>query len=321
LIKIRYKVFHRIIYSMSFKGLDRLWVSELVSQGFLAFYAVERVLASAFTDYQEVLIAETVPFGRCLIIDGKVQSSLFDEHIYHETLVHPALVTADRPVRVLIIGGAEGATAREVLKWKTVEHVMMAELDPKVVELCRKNLPEMSMGAFDDRRLRLVITEGRRFLESLEDGSLDLIVVDVTDPTEDSPSLKLYSQEFYRLAYRKLGDSGVLVTQATSIVHTPYAFRSILETLKTVFPYVTPLAAYIPSFSSLWGFVMGSKAMSCRSLKAEQVNSILLRQISGRLRFYSGETHGALVDLAERYLELSGEKHKIISDEDLITIP
>jgi spermidine synthase len=306
---------------MAIVGVDRLWVSELVSEGFLVLYSVEKVIESIKTNYQNVLIAETTPFGKCLIIDGKVQSSLLDEHIYHESLVHPALVTVGNPLNVLIIGGGEGATAREVLKWKTVESVVMVELDPTVVQLCRKVLPEMSDGVFEDRRFKLVVAEGRGYLESLDDGSLDAVVVDVTDPYEGAPSQRLYSQEFYKLAYRKLGDHGVLVTQATSVVHSPFTFKSILETIRTVFPCVTPLAAYVPSFSSLWGFVVGSKSRACNSLLVEQIDEVLSHHISGPLKFYSGEVHNMLLQLAEIYVRLSNSKYKIVRDEDLVAIP
>jgi spermidine synthase len=306
---------------MATVGVDRLWVSELVSEGFLALYSVEKVIESIKTNYQNVLIVETTPFGKCLIIDGKVQSSLLDEHIYHESLVHPALVTVGNPLNVLIIGGGEGATAREVLKWKTVESVVMVELDPSVVQLCRRVLPEMSDGVFEDRRFKLVVAEGRGYLESLGDGSLDAVVVDVTDPYEGAPSQRLYSQEFYKLVYRKLGDNGVLVTQATSVVHSPFTFKSILETIRTVFPCVTPLAAYVPSFSSLWGFVVGSKSRACDSLLVEQIDEILSHHISGPLKFYSGEVHNMLLQLAEIYVRLSSSKYKIVRDEDLVAIP
>lgn len=306
---------------MATVGVDRLWVSELVSEGFLALYSVENVIESIKTNYQNVLIVETTPFGKCLIIDCKVQSSLLDEHIYHESLVHPALVTVGNPLNVLIIGGGEGATAREVLKWKTVESVVMVELDPSVVQLCRRVLPEMSDGVFEDRRFKLVVAEGRGYLESLGDGSLDAVVVDVTDPYEGAPSQRLYSQEFYKLVYRKLGDNGVLVTQATSVVHSPFTFKSILETIRTVFPCVTPLAAYVPSFSSLWGFVVGSKSRACNSLLVEQIDEILSHHISGPLKFYSGEVHNMLLQLAEIYVRLSSSKYKIVRDEDLVAIP
>ncbi|MDJ0274724.1 MAG: polyamine aminopropyltransferase [Nitrososphaerota archaeon] len=300
---------------------EYLWISENVAEGLREYYAVREVLVRTRTRYQDVSVVDTVPFGRCLVIDGKLQSSLLDEHVYHEVLVHPAMVTHGSPRRVLVIGGGEGATAREVLRWRTVEELTMVEIDEEVVSFCRKHMPELSAGAFDDRRMRLVFAEGRSYLEKAPDGSFDVIVVDATDPTEGAASLPLYSQEFYRMASEKLRDGGVLVTQATSIVHNPFAFRSIMETVRTAFSHVTPLAVFVVSFSSVWGFVVASDSRSPEEVSGEEVDRVLRERVSGGLRFYSGRVHHALIELARRYLELSRPDYRIIRDGEPVLIP
>lgn len=298
-----------------------IWASEIIAEGLLEYYAVKDVVVMAKTKYQNVAIIDTIPYGRCLVIDGKIQSSRLDEHVYHETLVHPAMVTASDARRVLIIGGGEGATAREVERWKTVEEVEMVEIDREVVELCRLHMPELSAGAFDDKRLKLVISEGRQYLASKENGSLDVIIVDATDPTEDASSIPLYAEEFYRIAFSKLREGGVIVTQATSIVHNPYVFRSIFETVSSVFPKTTPLAAFVTSYASLWGFVVGSKKRSCRDLTTSEVEAMLSEMVRGRLRFYSGETHRLIVNLANLYLKNYESGYRIIRDGSPVTVP
>lgn len=300
---------------------EYLWISENVAEGLREYYAVREVLVRARTRYQDVSVVETVPFGRCLVIDGKIQSSLLDEHVYHETLVHPAMVTHGSPRRVLVIGGGEGATAREVLRWRTVEELTMVEIDEEVVGFCRRHMPELSAGAFEDPRMRLVFAEGRSYLEKVPDGSLDAIVVDATDPTEGAASLPLYSQEFYRMASAKLREGGVLVTQATSVVHNPFAFRSIMETVRTAFSRVTPLAVFVVSFSSVWGFVVASNSRSPEEVSDEEVDRLLRERVSGGLRFYSGRVHSALIELARRYLELSRPDYRIIRDGEPVLIP
>ncbi|MEN3047594.1 MAG: fused MFS/spermidine synthase [Candidatus Caldarchaeales archaeon] len=305
---------------MSLEG-HFLWASESLSEGLVELYAVKRVLVRASTKFQDVHVLETVPYGRCLVIDGKIQSALIDEFVYHEGLVHPAMVTAPEPRRVLVIGGGEGATAREVLRWRTVEEVEMVDIDGEVVELSRRHMPELSGGAFEDPRLRLVIAEGRGYLSSAADGSYDVIVVDATDPTEGAASLPLYSVEFYRTAFEKLSGDGVLVTQATSIAHNPFAFRSVLETVKSVFPSVTPLAAYVLSFASLWGFVVGSKSRDCGSMSSEEVDAVLRERVKGPLRFYSGETHRAMVHLARVYSAIHDRGYRVIRDGSPVLIP
>ncbi len=300
---------------------EYLWLSENVAEGLREYYAVREVLVRARTKYQDVSVVETVPFGRCLVIDGKLQSSLLDEHVYHEVLVHPAMVTHGSPERVLVIGGGEGATAREALRWRTVRELTMVEIDEEVVRFCRKHLPELSAGAFEDSRTRLVISEGRSYLERAPDESFDVIVVDATDPTEGAASLPLYTQEFYRLASRKLREGGVLVTQATSVVHNPFAFRSIAETIRTAFANVTPLAVPVVSFSSVWGFVVASESKSPEALDTNEVDRLIAERVSGRLRFYSGTVHKALFELAKRYLDLFSPDFRVIRDGEPVLIP
>lgn len=298
-----------------------LWASEEVSEGLREYYAVKEVLVRARTKYQDVAVVDTVPFGKCLIIDGKVQSSILDEHVYHETLVHPAMVVHGAPENVFVIGGGEGAAAREVLKWSSVKELLMVDIDEDVVKFCRKHMPELSMGAFDDPRMHLVHAEGRSYMENLPDKSLDIIVVDATDPTEGAASLTLYSQEFYQAASRKLRRDGALVTQATSIVHNPYAFRSIMETLKTVFQYVTPLATFVVSFSSVWGFLIASNSRPADMLTPDEVDKTLRNHLSDGLRFYTGQVHKALTTLANKYLQLTNTGYKIIRDGQPVLIP
>jgi spermidine synthase len=113
---------------------------------------VKSVLHSSRSAYQQIDVLETEAFGRCLILDGRVQSAEADEFIYHEALVHPAMVTHPDPRQVLILGGGEGATLREVLRHRTVERAVVVEIDPQVIEISRRYLPEWSDGAFDDPR-------------------------------------------------------------------------------------------------------------------------------------------------------------------------
>ncbi|MCX8204569.1 MAG: spermidine synthase, partial [Candidatus Nezhaarchaeota archaeon] len=159
-------------------------------------HKVKRVLYTGDTQFQHVDIIETYDFGTCLVLDGKVQSSTFDEWIYHEALVHPAMFTHPNPCRVAIIGGGEGATAREVLKHRCVEEVVMVDIDREVVELAKSRLSLIHQGSFEDHRLKLLFMDGRRFLEETQQ-RFDVIIIDVTDPLAGGPSYLLYTREFY----------------------------------------------------------------------------------------------------------------------------
>ncbi|MCL7387859.1 MAG: polyamine aminopropyltransferase [Thaumarchaeota archaeon] len=254
-------------------------------------HLIKRVIYSGKTKYQEVDIVDTYDFGLCLILDGKLQSSSADEKIYHESLVHPAMLTHPKPSRVLIIGGGEGATLREVLKHRTVEKVVMVDLDEEVVQLCKKYLPEFHMNSFDDPRVEIVIEDGRKYVERLPDNSFDVAIIDVTDPLEGGPSYLLYTMEFYRILAKKLSDGGVFATQATSTYYSRNCFAAIYKTAASVFPVARAYHAFVPSYASEWGFVLGSKATDPLSLTPEDVGRRLKERGIENLVFYSPDVH------------------------------
>ncbi|MEM1534490.1 MAG: polyamine aminopropyltransferase [Nitrososphaerota archaeon] len=296
------------------------WYSEWISEDVVEAFKVVRPIYRGQTRYQRLEILETVPYGACLLLDGKMQSSLLDEHIYHETLVHPAMCLHGEPRRVVIIGGGEGATLREVLRWQTVEEAFLVDLDREVVETCRKYLPQLSSGAFDDPRVRLFFEDGRRWVAEKLDGVVDVFIVDVTDPFERGPSYLLYTEEFYNLLRSKLSEGGVVATHATSPTHTPLAYHSIKKTMQTVFNSVSELATIVVSFSSVWGFLYGSKKAGLESMRREDVDERLSRGGVRGLRFYTGAIHEALRELTRRYVGLKVVEPRVIRDSEPLFI-
>ena len=283
-------------------------------------HRVRKVLYAGTTQFQRVELLDTYDFGVCLILDGKLQSSAFDEWIYHETLVHPAMLTHPHPRRVAIIGGGEGATAREVLKHRCVEEVVMVDLDYEVVELAKRRLRFMHRGAFNDPRLRLMFMDGRKFLEEAQP-VFDVIIVDVTDPLAGGPSYLVYTKEFYDLASSKLTDEGVLATQATSTSYSLDCFASIVKTIASSFPIARAYKAWIPSFTSEWGFAMGSKHYDPAKLSVKTIAERLRKRGVGALKFYTAKLHRQLF-IHPRYLEKAlKEKGRLIRDGEPIYMP
>ncbi len=252
--------------------------------------AVNRVLYSGESKYQRIAVVEFKDLGKALVLDGKVQSSLFDEYVYHESLVHPAMVLHGNPQRVLIIGGGEGATAREVLKWDTVKEVVMVDIDEEVVNVSRRYLPEMHGGSFNDDRFKLVIGDGRRFLEESGD-RFDVILVDATDPLEGGPSYLLYTVEFYRLAKSRLTPNGVFATQATNTAYALKVLAVIYRTISSVFSRARVYQSYMHSYDAPWGFVVASDTSDALQLTPAMVDDALARHVRGGTRYYDGLTH------------------------------
>ena len=267
------------------------WREFDVLPGEHASYEVTRVLARVQTAFQDVEIVETRSFGRALFLDGAPQSAVADEYVYHEALVHPALIAHAAPKRVLIAGGGEGATLREVLRHPGVERAVMVDIDGELVDLCREHLAEMHQGAFDDPRAEVVIGDALAYLREREE-SFDAIVIDLTDPSEDGPIGELYSERFYRLVESRLAEGGIVVLQAYTFGPGRTAWQDkIRATLSQVFPIVRRYRAEVPFFKDSWAFITASAVRDPAALPATYVDRALGERGVDGLRFYDGTTH------------------------------
>ena len=214
----------------------------------------EKVLAQGQTPFQEYEIFENAQWGRVLMLDGRLQSAEVDEFVYHEALVHPALVAHPDPRRVLVLGGGEGATLREVLRHPQVSRAVMVDIDGELVEVCRQLLPVFHRGAFDDPRTTLVFADGRAWLADQPDGSFDAIIVDLPEPLEEGPANLLFTREMYRIVRQKLGPGGVVAVQSGSGNMFGHLMADINCTLRAVFHKVWAYTAFVTGFMDLYGF-------------------------------------------------------------------
>ncbi len=253
---------------------------------------VSKVLSSEITEAGQLVEVLEFPFyGKALFIEHIIMLSLYDEFIYHETLVHPALLTLDRPDSVLIIGGGDGGALREVLK-HPVKQVTMVELDRSVIELVRKHLPEVPSGAFEDRRLKLLIGDGRRFVEETKE-KFDLVILDLTDPY--GQAARLYTKEFYEMVRGVLRDGGLMVTHSTGLHINRRTFPRIYRAISEVFRKHAMARAYIPSFTDEWTFSFGSDSVIPSELDITLIRERFEeRSLRGKTKFYSPEIHLSL---------------------------
>lgn len=267
------------------------WFIEGVYPDLFVMLKVRQVYYSGQTAYQKVEVLDSELFGRSLVLDGKTQSTERDEHIYHETLVHPAMLCHPGPKEVFIGGGGEGGTLREVLAHKSVERATMVDLDPEVVELCRKYLPNHHQGSFDDPRTNLLHEDARGYLENTSD-TYDVIILDLVDPLEGGTAALLYTQEFYAIAKARLNPGGVLVTQSgpAGLLSYTECFTTIVNTLSTLFEHATAIQVHVPAFETLWGFTIASDSPFPQSSDAD-VDAELARRFSKPLKYYDGESH------------------------------
>jgi spermidine synthase len=245
-------------------------------------HAIVRTIVAARTKFQQVEIMETASYGKCLVLDGRIQSSQADEFIYHEALVHPGLLAVEgRPETALVIGGGEGATLREILKYPSVRKAVMVDIDGEVVELCRRHLPEMHQGAFDDRA----------YLERAGE-PFDFITIDLTEPLEEGPAQLLFTREFYTLVRDRLSPGGTMTMQAgmTKVGELDF-FTVIHRTLQDVFPTVAGYQTFISCFGTPWGFIAATKKVDPRRQDPQAVDRLIGERVKGPLAYWDGLTH------------------------------
>ncbi len=294
------------------------WFHDYISPDLTMLHSVKEVVYSGQSKFQSIDIINTGSFGICLILDGKIQSSEKDEFIYHEALVHPAMLAHPKPEKVFIAGGGEGCTLREVLAHKTVEKVVMVDIDEEVINICRRFLPSFHQNSFDDSRAELHFTDARKYLEGSED-KFDVIIIDLADPLAKGPARLLYTQEFYQIVQQRLKPDGIMSVQAESAGWTELQnFTAIANTLKTVFPIVRPYLAYIPSFNDEWGFISASENLAPAKLAPEEIDARISTRISKELKSYDGLTHQAMFILPKHIRRELAATKKIITDKEPI---
>ncbi|KAJ6795461.1 thermospermine synthase ACAULIS5 [Iris pallida] len=265
------------------------WYEEEIDDDLKWSFALNSVLHKGTSKYQDIALLDTKHFGKALVIDGKMQSAEIDEFIYHECLIHPPLLSHPNPKTVFIMGGGEGSAAREALKHKTVERVVMCDIDEEVVDFCRRHLTA-NREAFASERLCLVINDAKAELER-RDEKYDIIVGDLADPMEGGPCYQLYTKSFYEQVLKpKLNRHGIFVTQAgpAGVLTHKEVFSSIYNTLRHVFKYVISYTAHVPSFADTWGWVMASDEPFV--LNAQQIDERINARIDGELLYLNGES-------------------------------
>ena len=301
------------------KGPDnpdkRKWLYDEVSPNLAQLHRIKKAIYSGRTKFQSIEIVDTRSFGVCLVLDGKIQSSELDEFIYHEALVHPAMLSHACPETAFIAGGGEGATLREVLAHKTVGRVVMVDIDAQVIDICRHYLPFFHQGSFNDSRLELNFADARMYLQKTND-KFDVVIIDLVEPLEEGPACLLYTREFYELVKDKLNVGGIISVQSGAAGWTNFKnFTAIINTLKSVFTIVCPYQAYVPSFVDLWGFATASQSVKPTELSPEDIDCRISARLSKGLKSYDGVTHQSLFTLPKHIRHQLAVTRRIITDQ------
>ncbi len=296
------------------------WIIEWSTPGTAHMHAVNKVYAYGQSKFQKWTVVEYADLGKALVIDGKIQSSLYDEFVYHESLVQPAMILNGNPRKVLILGGGEGATAREVLRFKSVEKVDMVDIDEQVVEVCKTYLPEWHQNSFYNKKVKVIIDDAEHYIDNTNE-KYDVIISDLVDPEEAGPAVRLYTKEFYNKIINKLEKNGIFVTQSTSPVLTPTVHAVIYNTIKNVFKYASAYYTYIRSFEGIWGFVIASNDVNVENIKNIDVESMINKMVEGKNRYYDNESHVHMFNIPKYIRNVLENEKRVSTLKDPIYLP
>lgn len=251
---------------------------------------VERMLCREQSPFQDIMIVETQGLGRMMVIDGCVMLTEKFEYLYHELLVHPAACCHADPQKALVIGGGDGGTVRELLRYPSIQVVDLVEIDEAVVRLSREFLPSISHG-FDDPRVTIHITDGVEFLKHAP-ASYDLILIDSTDPV--GPAEGLITESFYANCHRALRAGGILTLQSESPLVHASELQQIWYNVNAIFSKCHVYHGPIPMYpSGWWSFVWASDhGDPQQNFQAHRAKSI-----SEHLQYYNADMHPALFAL------------------------
>jgi spermidine synthase len=265
------------------------WFSERLHSGYSQQIEVTKIIVKEKTPFQDLAILETARFGRMLVLDGVVQTTEKDEFIYHEMLAHVPLFAHGTPRDVLIIGGGDGGLLREVLR-HDVGRCVLVEIDGKVIELCRRHLPALSAGAFDDRRAEVIVGDGVDYVRQSRE-SFDAILVDSTDPA--GPGSVLFTETFYADCRRLLTKGGILAAQNGVPFLQGQEVATSWSRLRPNFADVGFFFAAVPTY--IGGVMALTWASDDPALRRQPVDIIAARIKAAALpmRYYTAEVHVA----------------------------
>lgn len=274
------------------KHSRNIWFTEKNENIALSLRHTGERLFLRYSDYQKIEIYQTEAFGKILVLDGKIVCAEEDEYVYHEMIAHVPAFAHPKPRKVLVIGGGDGGTIRELVKHEQLESIDLVEIDAQVVKASREYLPAMSQ-ALDHAKVRLKIEDGIAFVEQCKEASYDIVIVDSDEP--EGPGKGLFTESFYQQVHKVLKPDGILVTQSESPRYNQHIFQDVFKKYRKVFgpANVHCYLMFLPSFpSGMWSFSFSSKNHGTHAPKAskEKIDDFCARF---QLKYYSFDVHNS----------------------------
>ncbi|MGN1125157.1 MAG: polyamine aminopropyltransferase [Candidatus Gastranaerophilaceae bacterium] len=238
---------------------EQLYYKEITPSGFGIAIKIKKVLFSEQSKYQKIEVLESdSKLGKILTLDDLMTATEGDEYFYHEMFVHIPMLNHKCPKSVLVIGGGDGGTVREILKHDTVERVVLCEIDNMVIEVAKKYLPTLSCD-LDNPKVEIVNEDAFKYIKDKKN-SFDIILIDTPDPV--GPGVGLFTTDFYTNVKEALKQDGIMVTQSESPVANENEIKHMYEQLKQVFPIVSSYTSPIPTYpGGCWAWAFCSETI------------------------------------------------------------
>ena len=235
-----------------------IWIEEKleIKNGRALKVRITKSLEKIKSEFQEIEVVESQSFGKILLIDEVIMLTEADEFCYHEMIAHVPLCVHPKAKKVLVIGGGDGGTVREILKHDSVNEVDVCEIDEKVIEISKRHFPYLA-NSFDDPKVKIYCEDGNKFIKSHKD-EYDIIIVDSSDPI--GPAEVLFRREFYEAIFQALKDDGIVVAQAESFFYHQKIIKSLFSFIRDIYPISEYYYTLVPTYpSGIIGFTFCSK--------------------------------------------------------------
>ncbi len=265
--------------------MKKIWLEKLhtnVGQ----FININKIIYKKKTKYQKIFIVNNKKIGNILILDNIIQTTEFDEFIYHEMICLIPILSHPKPKNILIIGGGDGGCLKQITKFKEIKSITLVEIDKKIISCSKKYLFKIHKNSFNDPRVKIINSDGIKFIKNNNKKKFDIIIIDGTDPV--GPGKKLFSKNFYFNCKKSLSKNGIIVSQSGTILQIKQAFKN-LNKIKKIFKYSGFYQSSVPTYYG--GNIFFIWASEKNNLKKINVNQLSYRIKSYKFKYYNLMIH------------------------------
>lgn len=279
-----------------------IWYTEKYDNILGLTFKIKDILHCEQSEFQKVEVVDTLAYGKMLLLDGLVMTTEKDEFFYHEMISHIPMLSHPNPERVLVVGGGDGGTVREVLKHPSVKEVVLCEIDGAVIEVSKKYLPSIA-GKLDDPRVTINVEDAIEYMKR-QNKNFDVILIDSTDPM--GPGEGLFTEDFYTNVKNALKENGVMAAQSESPIMNQKELGLISNLLKKVFPIVKTYIAPVPTYpGSFWSWTFCSETVNPLDIK----NETSAEEIEKQAKLYNREFHKSVFALPNFIRDIVLQNH------------